>query len=46
MTESSVITVAIIEDLREIREGLGQLINSTPGYRCTGIYASMEEALD
>ena len=38
--------VAIIEDVREIREGLGQLINSTPGYRCTGIYASMEEALE
>ena len=38
--------VAIIEDVREIREGLGQLINSTPGHRCTGIYASMEEALE
>ena len=46
MTDSNVIKVAIIEDLREIREGLGQLINSTPGYRCTGIYASMEEALE
>ena len=38
--------VAIIEDVREIREGLGQLINSTPGHQCTGIYASMEEALE
>ena len=38
--------VAIIEDLREIREGLGRLIGATPGYRCTGIYGSMEEALD
>ena len=38
-------TVAIVEDLREIREGLGRLISATPGYRCSGIYASMEEAL-
>ena len=41
-----IIKVAIVEDQREIREGLGQLINATPGYRCTGIYASMEEALE
>jgi DNA-binding NarL/FixJ family response regulator len=40
------ITVAIVEDLREIREGLGRLIGATPGYRCTGIYGSMEEALE
>lgn len=38
--------VAIVEDLREIREGLGRLIEVTPGYRCTGIYGSMEEALE
>src|SRR5262252_1592339 len=38
--------VAIVEDLREIREGLGRLISATPGYRCSGIYASMEEALE
>jgi DNA-binding NarL/FixJ family response regulator len=38
--------VAIVEDLREIREGLGRLIGTTPGYRCTGIYGSMEEALE
>lgn len=37
--------VAIVEDLKEIREGLGQLINATPGFRCSGIYSSMEEAL-
>lgn len=43
----SVVTkVSIIEDIREIREGLGRLIGSTPGFRCTGIYASMEEALE
>ncbi len=40
-----VIKVAIVEDQREIREGLGFLINSTDGYRCVGTYGSMEEAL-
>ena len=43
---TNVTKVAIVEDQREIREGLGQLINATAGYRCTGIYASMEEALE
>jgi DNA-binding NarL/FixJ family response regulator len=39
------IRIAIIEDQREIREGLASLIDTTDGYRCTGRYASMEEAL-
>jgi DNA-binding NarL/FixJ family response regulator len=46
MSEIRTIKIAIVEDLREIREGLAQLINATPGYRCTGVYASMEEALE
>lgn len=46
MTSTDTTKVAIVEDVREIREGLGRLINATPGYRCTGIYASMEEALE
>lgn len=37
--------VAIIEDQREIREGLGTLIDLTEGFRCTGRYGSVEEAL-
>jgi DNA-binding NarL/FixJ family response regulator len=41
-----VIKVAIIEDRREIREGLAMLIGMTEGYICTGAYRSMEEALD
>jgi DNA-binding NarL/FixJ family response regulator len=41
----SVIKVAIIEDRREIREGLAMLINGTEGFRCTGSFRSMEEAL-
>jgi DNA-binding NarL/FixJ family response regulator len=40
------ITVAIIEDERDIRESLAVLINGTEGYSCTGSYRTMEEALD
>jgi DNA-binding NarL/FixJ family response regulator len=39
------IRVAIIEDRREIREGLAMLISGTPGYACTGSFRSMEDAL-
>ena len=37
--------VAIVEDDRLIRQGLATLISGSPGYRCTGAYRSMEEAL-
>lgn len=40
------IRVSIVEDRREIREGLAMLINGTAGYQCVGTYRSMEEALD
>jgi DNA-binding NarL/FixJ family response regulator len=46
MTETKTIRVAIVEDRRELREGLAILINGTEGFRCTGTYRSMEEALD
>src|ERR1041384_3952842 len=39
------IRVAIIEDRREIREGLAMLIEGTDGYLCVGAYPSMEDAL-
>jgi DNA-binding NarL/FixJ family response regulator len=39
------IKVAIIEDLREIREGLAMLIDMTDGFRCTGRYGSVEQAI-
>jgi DNA-binding NarL/FixJ family response regulator len=39
------ITVAIVEDLREVREGLAVLVNGTPGFRCSGSYRTMEDAL-
>jgi len=37
--------VAIIEDDRATREGLGMLINGTTGYRCVGTFRSVEDAL-
>jgi len=39
------IRTAIVEDRRDIREGLAQLIGGTEGFECTGCYRSMEEAL-
>jgi DNA-binding NarL/FixJ family response regulator len=39
------IRVVIVEDQRDIREGLRFLIDNTRSYRCTGSFGSMEEAL-
>jgi DNA-binding NarL/FixJ family response regulator len=43
--EPATIKVAIIEDRREIRDGLAMLISGTEGFKCTGTYRSMEDAL-
>src|SRR6266550_6520591 len=40
------IRVVIIEDMREVREGLTMLIDGTPGFHCAGSYRSMREAFD
>src|SRR5215204_18278 len=45
-SHGSVIRAAIVEDQRHIREGLTTLIDRTNGYRCTGSFRSMEEALE
>jgi DNA-binding NarL/FixJ family response regulator len=39
------IRVVIVEDLREVREGLTSLINGTHGFACAGGYRSMEDAV-
>lgn len=44
-TAAKTINVAIIEDRREIREGLAMLINGTGGFKCNGKFGSMEEGL-
>jgi DNA-binding NarL/FixJ family response regulator len=41
----SPLLVVIIEDLRDIREGLAALINGTAGYKCVASYGMMETAL-
>ncbi|HYL97384.1 MAG TPA: response regulator transcription factor [Blastocatellia bacterium] len=41
-----VVSVAIVEDRREIRDALAMLINGTDGFKCVGGYRSMEQALD
>ncbi len=42
---SDVVSVAIVEDRAEIREGLAALIAAEPGFTLTGAWGSMEEAL-
>jgi DNA-binding NarL/FixJ family response regulator len=44
-TTTKIIRTAIIEDIRNIREGLTTLINFTEGFTCAGSYRSMEEAI-
>ncbi len=43
--EQKTIKTMIVEDQRDLREALATLINFTPGFKCTGAYRSMEEAL-
>jgi DNA-binding NarL/FixJ family response regulator len=41
----SPVNVMIIEDQRDVREGLAVLINGTRGFQCTRSFRTMEEAL-
>ncbi len=41
----TILRVVIIEDLREIREGLTALINGTSGFKCVAAFGSVETAL-
>lgn len=43
--EKDIIKTAVVEDMRNIREGLTMLLNFTEGFRCTGSYRTMEEAI-
>src|SRR5436309_551886 len=43
--EPASLKVAIVEDLQDIREGLSDLIDGSDGFRCTGAFGTMEEAL-
>src|SRR5260370_40855356 len=46
MESANTIKVAIVEDHHKFRECLEFLLNNTEGYRCTGSFRSMEEALE
>src|SRR5689334_3196125 len=37
--------VVIVEDQREVREGLAALIQGSPGFTCAAAYRTMEDAL-
>jgi DNA-binding NarL/FixJ family response regulator len=43
---TSDLRIAIVEDQREVREGLGVLINGTRGFCCVGTFRTMEGALE
>ena len=45
MTNEQTIRILIVEDERHLREGLEMLVNFTPGFKCTGAFRTMEEAL-
>src|SRR4051812_40628601 len=40
-----IIKTIIVEDQRDLREGLQTLINFTPGFKCLGAFRTMEETL-
>ena len=43
--QSEVIKVALVEDRREIRDALAAIIEGTEGFRCTGAFRTMEQAI-
>ena len=45
MQSPPLIRVAIIEDEERTRAGLAALISGAPGFQCTGVWSSMEQAL-
>ena len=44
-SENKTVKIAIIEDLRDLREGLAMLIGGTDGFECVGRFRSVEEAI-
>jgi len=45
-TTSAPITVVVVEDEHDVREGLAILIDDAPGFRCVSCYRTMEQALE
>jgi DNA-binding NarL/FixJ family response regulator len=44
--QEDLLKVAIVEDVRSLRDGFRMLIDGTEGFRCEGTFRSMEEALE
>lgn len=44
-TAPPALRIALVEDDRRFREGLGLLVDGTPGFRLVGAFGSVEEAL-
>ena len=42
---NKVIETMIVEDQRDLREGLTTLVNFTPGFKCIGSFRTMEECI-
>jgi DNA-binding NarL/FixJ family response regulator len=42
----AIITVAIIEDEKEVRQGLSYILDHTDGFRCLGAFRTYHDALD
>lgn len=42
---NNLIRIAIVEDDKTVRDGLRMLLNGSPGFSCTAVYSSGEEAL-
>lgn len=42
---NKVIETMIVEDQRDLREGLTTLVNFTPGFKCVGSFRTMEECI-
>jgi len=45
MNSSQPISVIVIEDEKEVRDGLSFILDHTDGFRCAGAYRSYDEAL-
>lgn len=42
--DMELIQVSIVEDIQEIRQGMQDLVNQTPGFNCLSIYSNAEDA--
>lgn len=45
-SSQQIVRVAIVEDVRALREGFWMLIEGTPGFHCTSTFRTMEKALE